>query len=117
MIGRGALRAPWLFAQAETLLRTGVPGAGVPGAGVPGAEPTRAAKLRIILRHLDLLIEHAGEEAAVQCLNTRISWYGKTMGHVKELKEAIRLARTAGEIRRVLQDWIAGPRRRASISA
>lgn len=117
MIGRGALRAPWLFAQTEELLRTGLPGAGVPGADLPGAELTRAEKLRIILRHLDLLIEHAGEDAAVRCLNTRISWYGKTMGHIKELKETIRLAKTAGEIRRVLEDWIAGPRRRASISA
>jgi len=120
MIGRGALRAPWLFTQTEALLHTGlagagvpgagVPGAGVPGAGVPGAEPTRAAKLRIILRHLELLIEHAGEDAAVRCLNQRISWYGKTMGHIKELKETIRLATTADEIRTILQQWIAGPR-------
>jgi len=101
MIGRGALRAPWLFSQTEALLRTNLPGA---------AEPARAQKLRIILRHLELLLEHAGEEAAVRCLNQRISWYGKTMGHIKDLKETIRLATTADEIRTILQQWIAGPR-------
>ncbi|MDY7107976.1 MAG: tRNA-dihydrouridine synthase [Planctomycetota bacterium] len=107
MIGRGALRAPWLFSQTEQLLRT----------GRPGVEPTRAEKLRIILRHLDLLLEHAGEAAAVHCLNRRISWYGRTMGHIKPLKEAVRLARTSEEIRAVLEEWIAGPPAPAAVCA
>ena len=96
MIGRGAIRAPWLFRQARSLLET----------GMPGPEPGKVEKLRIILRHLDLLLEHLGEREAVLCLSRRISWYGKTMGHIKPLKEALRLARAAGEIRNTLEAWI-----------
>ncbi|MHC5022344.1 MAG: tRNA dihydrouridine synthase DusB [Planctomycetota bacterium] len=96
MIGRGALRTPWIFARAAGLLRT----------GLVTTEPTRSEKLRVVLRHLELLEEVAGEAAAVRCLNQRISWYGKTMGHVKPLKEAVRTARTSHEIREVLMAWL-----------
>jgi len=96
MIGRGAMRAPWLFTRAAEHLRS--------GACPP--EPTPADKLRIIHRHLDLLLEYECEPYAVDCLNKRISWYGKTMGHVKPLKEAIRLATSATAIRAALEEWI-----------
>jgi tRNA-dihydrouridine synthase B len=89
MIGRGAMRAPWIFRQAAALL----------AAGQGGPEPTHEEKLRTILRHLDLLLEYAGERAAVDTLSKRISWYGKTMGHVKRMKEAVRLAGSAEAIR------------------
>jgi len=96
MIGRGALRTPWLFRRTWSLLRD----------GVVEPEPDTADKLRVILRHLELLLEHAGEATAVRTLNQRISWYGKTMGHIKTLKETIRLARTSEEIRGVLEAWL-----------
>ncbi|MCP3905310.1 MAG: tRNA dihydrouridine synthase DusB [Planctomycetes bacterium] len=96
MIGRGALRAPWLFRRTWALLRT----------GIAEPEPDLAGKLRVVLRHLDLLLEHAGETVAVRTLSQRISWYGKTMGHVKPLKEAIRLARSSAEMRDVLESWL-----------
>ncbi len=94
MIGRGALRSPWIFGRAAALL-----------AGDHRAEPTFDDKLAIIERHLELLLEHGSERDAVDCLSKRISWYGKTMGHVKPLKEGIRLARSADEIKAHLADW------------
>ncbi len=95
MIGRGALRRPWLFRQAEQLLRT----------GNVGPEPSRNEKYDIILLHLDLLEKHHGERAAVICLRQRISWYGKTMGHIKPLKETIRTAQSADDIRNTVREW------------
>jgi nifR3 family TIM-barrel protein len=95
MVGRGSMRKPWLFAQARTLLDT----------GHPRPEPGFAAKLAVILRHLDLLLEHHGERHALQCMNRRISWYGKTMGHVKPLKEAVRTAPDTRRMREVLDAW------------
>jgi hypothetical protein len=38
-------------------------------------------------------------------MRSRISWYGKTMGHVKALKEAVRTADSVGQIREALQAW------------
>jgi nifR3 family TIM-barrel protein len=95
MIGRSALRTPWIFrATAERL------------AGRTPPEPTRAEKLRVILRHLELMERYGSERRVVQTLNSRISWYGRTMGHVKPLKEAIRLATSTDEMRRVLLEWL-----------
>ena len=100
MIGRGAMRTPWIFQQVAEML-----------AGAPRpVEPTCHDKLSIIGRHLDLLLEHTTEPYAVRCLATRISWYGKTMGHIKPLKEAIRTARQAEEVKAALERWKAGVR-------
>jgi hypothetical protein len=68
-------------------------------------EPGLLEKLAIIRRHLELLIRYRGETEAVRCMQSRISWYGKTMGHVKPLKEACRLASSVGEIRSALDSW------------
>ncbi len=94
MIGRGALRAPWLFRRTAAMLRS----------GHAGPEPTLDEKLAVILRHLELLLEHGGERAAVQCLNSRISWYGKTMEHSKSLREAVRTATSAARIRTAIAE-------------
>lgn len=96
MIARGAIRKPWLFRQALELLET----------GAAGGEPTQLEKIQIIKRHLELLVEHKGERDAVQCLNRRISWYGKTMGHIKPLKEALRTARSTVEMLIALEEGI-----------
>jgi len=96
MIGRGAIRAPWLFGRAWKLLQQ----------GDPGPEPSPADKVRIMLRHLDLLITHLGERQALLCLSQRVSWYGKTMGHVKQLKEALRLALSTEAMRMTLEWWL-----------
>lgn len=97
MIGRGALRTPWIFRRAAAVL-------GLRPLS-DGADPTFLDKLRVIRRHLELLLQHGTERDAVDCLSKRISWYGRTMGHVKPLKEAIRLARSTAEIARVLDEW------------
>lgn len=97
MIGRGALRRPWLFSQIEQLLHT----------GKPGPEPSQVEKIRIILRHLDLIVRHRGEREAVFTMQSRISWYGKSMGHIKPLKEAIRQAGSSQEMHAILHEALA----------
>ena len=95
MIGRGALRTPWMFRRAHALLRT----------GSAGAEPTLAEKLRCIARHLQLLERHHDQAHVLHCMRSRISWYGKTMGPVKGLKEAFRTATDTGAMWQALQAW------------
>ena len=92
MIARQSLRTPWVFAAVSDVL-SGRP---------PREEPNAAHKLRVVGRHLDLIVETLGERAAVKRLSQRISWYGTSLGHVKPVKERIRLARDASEIRDVL---------------
>ncbi|MHC5026012.1 MAG: tRNA dihydrouridine synthase, partial [Planctomycetota bacterium] len=97
MIGRAALRRPWIFQRTQRLLET----------GSIGPELTNAEKFRIMLDHLDLLEMLHDERHAVICMSQRVSWYGKTMGHIKPIKEAIRTAKDAGAIRAVLEAAIA----------
>ncbi len=95
MIGRGALRTPWIFRQASRYLATGC---------LP-PEPTLHEKVGVARRHLDLAEDLLGERRALRCLQQRISWYGKTMGHVKPLKEGVRLANSVAAARAVMINW------------
>ncbi len=94
MIGRGALRTPWIFRDAWADLN-----------GVAWSEPSLQEKVGIIRRHWELAVRYLGSDRALRCLAQRISWYGKTMGHVKPLKEAIRLAQGVAEVEAALDAW------------
>ena len=74
--------------------------------GETAPEPSFNRKCRVILRHLDLLDRHVPGRHAVDTMRKRISWYGKTMGHIKPLKEAIRLAESTDAMREALHAWI-----------
>ena len=69
-------------------------------------EPSLAEKILVIRRHLDLCAEHQAERTAAELMRQRISWYGKSMGHVKPLKEAIRTAPDLDTMRRVTDEWL-----------
>ena len=43
---------------------------------------------------------------AAELMRQRISWYGKSMGHVKPLKEAIRTASDLDTMRAAVDRWI-----------
>ncbi len=92
MIGRGALRTPWMFRQAKQHLDT----------GTVGPEPVLADKLDVVIRHLELARLYDGPARAMIRMRQHISWYGKSMGHIKPLKEAIRLATSFDEIESAL---------------
>jgi len=94
MIGRGAMRAPWIFDDVAKFLQ-----------GETVHERSREGKLKAILRHLELILKYKDERAALHCITNRIALYGKTLGHVKPLKERVRLANSATEIREALEAW------------
>jgi nifR3 family TIM-barrel protein len=92
MVGRAALRTPWIFRRAHLLIQS----------GIPAPEPTLAEKLQVVLRHLELTRIYDGETRALLRMRQHISWYGKSMGHVKPLKESVRLAESYGAVRDAL---------------
>jgi len=96
MIGRGALRAPWLFRMAMQSLEE----------HSPVLEPNLADKFRCVIRHIELLDQFQDHRTGVETMRKRISWYGKTMGHVKATKEAVRTAESLSEMRQVLEQAI-----------
>ena len=73
--------------------------------GVELPEPDFRTKVEILLRHLELIMAHLDERNALHRLRSGIAKFSRTMGHVKPLKEGIRTATSADEIRRVLEFW------------
>ena len=72
MIGRAAMSAPWIFAQAKTFLATGE---------VP-PEPTLAARWGMVFRHCRLAVSrrrHGGERAAMASMRARLMAYTRGM--------------------------------------
>ena len=72
----------------------------------PAVFRDRNSKIQVILRHLELILEHRGERSALHCITNRIALYGRTLGHIKPLKERVRLAKSADEIRDALEAWL-----------
>ncbi len=114
MIARSAIRRPWVFRQADAALRLatlGGPSSEVDEADrirweAARAEPTLLEKIRTIRRHIDLCASHLDVRAAAELMRQRISWYGKSMGHVKPLKESIRTAADLESMQTAVDDWI-----------
>ena len=95
MVGRHSMKEPWIFDDITKHMRGEMP-----------IFRGRNDKIKIILRHLELILEHRGERSALHCITNRIALYGRTLGHIKPLKERVRLAKSGSEIREALESWL-----------
>ena len=95
MVGRHAMKEPWIFDDITKQLR-----------GEPITLRDRNDKIKVILRHLELILQYRSERAALHCMTNRIALYGRTLGHIKPLKERVRLAKSADEIWEALDSWL-----------
>lgn len=92
MIGRGAIGNPWLFAQADRLLK-----------GLPGEPPpTVAEKVEVALRHLTMAIEDKGEAIAVRQMRKHLAWYLRGLPGAARLREQINCETSLAGLRRLL---------------
>ena len=83
-IGRGAFYNPWIFRQTRHYLRTGE---------LP-SEPSFDERVRVMCRHLDLMIEVYGEETGCRMFRKVAAWYAKRLGPVIEFRRRLALLRT-----------------------
>ena len=67
MIGRAAQGSPWIFRDILETWKT----------GTTPPPPTAGERRDVILRHLDLYVEHAGEATAVREMRKHVCWYTK----------------------------------------
>lgn len=88
MIGRGALGNPFLFRAVEALLG---------GRSVP-PPPSLKERIGAAVYHLDLAIQHKGEERAVLEMRKHLGWYLKGVPKAARLRELINQARTRKEV-------------------
>jgi len=88
MIGRAAVRNPWIFAHTRHLLATGT--------ALPA--PTPAERVGIFRQHLDLAVQHLGEREAVRELRKHYAVVLHGLPDVAIVRDALRAATSPASI-------------------
>ncbi|RJQ28862.1 MAG: tRNA dihydrouridine synthase DusB [Peptococcaceae bacterium] len=96
MIGRAALGNPWLFTQTAHYLAT--------AELLPAPDPV--TKAAMALRHLDLLVEEKGEEAAVREMRKHAAWYLKGLREAARMRDVINRVRSRVEMVESLKKFL-----------
>jgi nifR3 family TIM-barrel protein len=78
-IGRGAFYHPWIFRHTRHFLAT--------GELLP--EPTFAERVRVMCRHLDLMVDVFGEELGCRMFRKVAPWYAKRFGPAHEFNKRV----------------------------
>ena len=97
-IGRGAFYNPWIFLHARQLVDTGT---------VP-PEPRFEERVRVMCRHLDLMVEVFGEELGCRMFRKVAPWYSKRFGPANEFNKRVVQVSTRAEFLEILagyQQW------------
>jgi tRNA-dihydrouridine synthase B len=85
-IGRGAFYDPWIFRRTLQFIQTGE---------LP-PEPGMDERLRVMRRHLDLMVEVFGEELGCRMFRKVAPWYAKRFGPCHEFnKQVVQLSSRA----------------------
>jgi tRNA-dihydrouridine synthase B len=115
-IGRGAFYNPWIFQHTLEFLngRDALPRVREITAEqqlrptelneIP--EPSFAERVRIMCRHLDLMIEIFGEEHGCRMFRKVAPWYTKRFGPCHEFNKKVVQIRTRAEFNEVLENYI-----------
>ncbi len=123
-IGRGAFYNPWIFQHTLHYLRTsgyaGCPGAPLTPSLSPSdgervaegrvrgellPEPSFAERVRVMCRHLDLMVEVFGEELGCRMFRKVAPWYSKRFGPVNEFNKRVVHVATRAEFHEVLANY------------
>jgi tRNA-dihydrouridine synthase B len=114
-IGRGAFYDPWIFRRTVEFLQCRTDVAPVSevqnengdrrDACPTSPEPSFAERIRVMCRHLDLMIEVFGEERGCRMFRKVAPWYAKRFGPCHEFnKRVVRISTKAG-FREVVENY------------
>ena len=104
-IGRGAFYDPWIFRRTLEYLNAGRQVSPANADSVP-PEPSFAERIRVLRRHLDLMIEVFGEEHGCRMFRKVAPWYSKRFGPCHEFNKKIVQAATKAQVETILDDYI-----------
>ncbi len=94
-IGRGAFYNPWIFLHTLHFLQT--------GELLP--EPKFEERIRVLCRHLDLMIEVFGEEHGCRMFRKVAPWYSKRFGPANEFNKRVVLLSSKAEFHEILENY------------
>jgi nifR3 family TIM-barrel protein len=95
-IGRGAFYNPWIFEHTLHYLKT--------GELLP--EPAFAERVRVMCRHLDLMIEVFGEDLGCRMFRKVAPWYSKRFGPVAEFNKRVVQVSSRAQFMEVLENYL-----------
>ncbi len=95
-IGRGAFYNPWIFQHTLHYLET--------NELLP--EPRFEERVRVMCRHLDLMIEVFGEEHGCRMFRKVAPWYAKRFGPVSEFNKGVVRISSKAEFHDVLENYL-----------
>jgi tRNA-dihydrouridine synthase B len=95
-IGRGAFYDPWIFTRTREFLDTGV---------LP-AEAKFAERIRVLSRHLDLMIEVFGEEHGCRMFRKVAPWYAKRFGPSHEFNKKVVLLTSKAQFHEIVGNYL-----------
>ncbi len=96
-IGRGAFYNPWIFVHTRHHLTTGE---------LP-PEPGFEERVRVMSRHLDLMLEVFGEEHGCRMFRKVAPWYAKRFGPASVFNKRVVLLGSKAEFQEILRDYVA----------
>lgn len=95
MIGRGAQGNPWIFRQVAHYLAT--------GELLP--PPTLSERIDMLLRHLDMLVDHKGEYIGIREMRSHAAWYTKGLPKSAELRLKFNQAASKEDFIRIMETY------------
>ena len=95
-IGRGAFYDPWIFKRTLQFISSGE---------LP-PEPDFSERVRIMRRHLDLMIQVFGEELGCRMFRKVAPWYAKRFGPCHEFNKKVVQVATKAQFDEILENYI-----------
>jgi tRNA-dihydrouridine synthase B len=96
MVGRSARGNPWIFRRILYYLQT----------GELLAEPDLPTRIKMLLTHFKLLIEHKGEHTAVREMRSHGAWYTKGLPNSSLLRLEINKASSKNEFVDIIERYL-----------
>lgn len=97
-MGRGAFYDPWIFRRTLDFLKN--------GSAAPSPEAPFSERVRVLCRHLDLMIEVFGEEHGCRMFRKVAPWYAKRFGPCHEFNKGVVKISSRAEFHDVLENYI-----------
>ncbi|HEX3800117.1 MAG TPA: tRNA dihydrouridine synthase DusB [Verrucomicrobiae bacterium] len=94
-IGRGAFYNPWIFQHTRQFLDTGE---------LP-PEPPFDERVRVLCRHLDLMVEIFGEQLGCRMFRKIAPWYSKRFGPANDFNKKVVTLSTRAEFHALLEGY------------
>lgn len=94
-IGRGAFYNPWIFKQIMEFMET----------GVCPQEPTFEERIKVVIRHLDWMIDVFGEKHGARLFRKVGPWYAKRFGPASFFNKKIVLLESRSQFDEILESY------------